>query len=325
MDRTQRLLVGILVAQVVLILLLRSPLAGSGGAVAAHPLLPALEAFVPARMEIDGADDQEVSMTRDDGAWVLDELGGFPADGKKVDELLDELRGLTVRRPVVSGSRYHDAFKVADDDHEGRIRLWAEGDDDPQVDLILGSSPNYRMLHVRVGGQTPVYEVRGLASYDVRADAAAWADKDLVAVSEPSLQALEIRNASGGFGLIREAGTWRVSAPESRRESELNQDEVDKLVQAATTVRLADPLGPVDDEASDAQHAVATVTLRLDDPEKGPQEIVYWIGGPVEGQESQRYVTRSGFGFRGTVWESSIKPLIDGKLDSLIGSESGDS
>lgn len=326
MDRTQKLLVGLLVAQVALILLVRSPFSSATGASPSRPLLPSLQAFTPTRMEIEGKKNKKVSLTRRDASWALEELGGYPADDAKVEELLENLRGLSVRRPIVSGSRYHASFKVAEDDYEGRVRVWDDSTDEPKVDLILGTSPNYRTIHVRVGDETPVYEVRDLASYDVRPDLAAWADKDLVAVPGETLLSLAIGNAAGSFELVREEGTWRVSAPEAMRERELNQDDVDNLVASATSIRLADPVGPVGDGAPASQDAAATVTLRWSPVDGAEEELIYWIGGAVEDKDTQRYVARSGFDFKGTVWDSSVQPMIDGTLDDLIDSDGpGDS
>lgn len=326
MDRTQRLLVGLLLAQLVLILLVRSPFSGGTGADASRPLLPSLEAFTPARVEIEGKESEKVSLTRQDGGWALEELGGFPADEAKVDELLEKLRGLSVRRPVVSGSRYHAAFKVAEDDNEGRMRIWGDGSDEPEVDLIFGSSPNYRALHVRLGSETPVYEVRDLAVYDVRPDAGAWADMELVDVPEESLLSLAIDNASGSFELVRQEQIWRVASPETMRDSELDQDEVGRLVGSAVSIRLAEPVGPVGDGPSPPQEAAATVTLRWSPAGGAEQTLVYWIGDTVEDQETQRRIGRSGFDYTGTVWESSVQPVLEKALADLIGSDGpGDS
>ncbi len=225
----------------------------------------------------------------------------------------------------MSGSRYHSAFKVADDDHEGRVKLWDDGADDPAIDLLLGTSPNYRTLHVRLGDETPVYEVRDLASYDVRPDAASWADKELLDVPEELLLSFVIDNASGRFELIREEGVWRVSAPEAARGRELDQDAVDRLAGSAAAVRLADPVGPLGED-SPGQDASATVTLRWRSVEDAEEELVYWIGGKVAEDETQRYVARSGFDFKGTVWESSVLPMIEKGLDDLAGADGpGDS
>ena len=50
MTRAQKQLLGLLAVQLVLIVLLRSPFSRASGSVALKPLLPALEAFTPARI-----------------------------------------------------------------------------------------------------------------------------------------------------------------------------------------------------------------------------------------------------------------------------------
>ena len=56
--------VGLLLAQLVLIALVRSPFSGGTGADASRPLLPSLEAFTPARVEI------RLWCNQPNGGWV---------------------------------------------------------------------------------------------------------------------------------------------------------------------------------------------------------------------------------------------------------------
>jgi hypothetical protein len=79
----------------------------------------------------------------------------------------------------------------------------------------------------------------------------------------------------------------------------------------------------VDEAAHGLADPAATVVLRFEEPtaegEAGPAigELTLRIGGTPEDEESQRYVTREGFGFTGTVWESSVRRLIEETLEDL--------
>jgi hypothetical protein len=344
MKRHQTLLLGLLVLQLAVIVLVRSPWSDASAGTAAHPLLPDLDAASVTRVELDGSEGKSLTLEKQDGSWVVSDVGDYPADDQKVDDLIDKLAGLEVRRPVVTGRRYHKAFEIGDDDNRGRVRVYGGSTDRPEADLILGNSPNYRVQNVRRADENDVFEVRGLASYDVSPEPGSWAEKELVEVSEGDLVGLRLVNAAGTIELERDATGWHASAPQSLVGATLDDGSVDALLRSARSVRIDTPVGPVDEAAQGLTDPAATVTLRWrpggvsGDEESGEdasgddgpggdtagedasgggtaaappvEELTFRIGGKLPDKESQRYVTRDGFGFTGTVWESSISKLI---------------
>lgn len=330
MRRTQLVLGGLLLVQAVLILLLRSPMSRAVGGAEARPLLPALTGISPIRLELQGPDQEKVTLLSKGGRWTVEEAGGFPADAQKVSKLLDDLRGLKVRNPVVSSSRYHSTFKVKEDQPEARIRIWDDAAGEPKADLMLGTSPNYRTTHVRRAGEDPIYEVRGLATYDIRADRGTWIEKKLVDVPEAALVGLSLTNAKGSFELEKQDGAWVVRSPENLKGRKLDQEKVAALIRSATPLRLADAAGALDEQAQGLASPAATLKLRWTPApaaaEAGepaapaaPQELVLRVGGKVEGKDDQRYVTASGFDYAGTIWDSSVEKLLSEQVADLAG------
>jgi hypothetical protein len=326
MNRTQLYLAGLLLVQIVLILIFRSPFTGASTDYESRALLPALDAITPSQVEILGPDEDSIKLTRRDGAWGIDDLGGFPADGakiEKIESMLDDLKNIRVRRPVVSSTRYHASFKVAADDHEARIRLWDESEGDPDVDLIVGSSPNFRTSHVRLAGEDVVYEARGVSPYDIRPAQSSWIDRELIDADETGVVGVVVSNEAGSFELVKQEGIWTVSAPAHVEDADLDQGKVDSLVRAAADIRLDDGTGPVDDAAHGLANPAATLVLRVQDAEgnldetAAVREVTVRIGDHPEDDESKRYITRDGFGFTGTTWESSVRRLLEEKLEEL--------
>lgn len=323
MNRTQLYLAGLLLVQVVLILIFRSPFSGASTGYESRALLPALDAITPGQVEILGPDEESIKLTRRDGAWRVDDLGGFPADGTKIESMLDDLKEIRVRRPVVTSGRYHASFKVADDDHEARIRLWDESEGEPDIDLIVGSSPNFRTSHVRLAGEDEVYEARGVSPYDLRPTKSSWIERELIDADEIGVVGVVVTNAAGSFELAKQEGIWTVRAPAQDEGAELDQGKVDSLVRTATDIRLSDGTGPVDAAAHGLADPAATVVLRLQDAGGDPTEesavraVTVRIGGHPDDDESKRYITRDGFDFTGVVWESSVRRLLEEKLEEL--------
>jgi hypothetical protein len=323
MNRTQLYLAGLLLVQVVLILIFRSPFTGASTGYESRALLPALDAITPSQVEILGPDEDSIKLTRRDGAWRIDDLGGFPADGAKIESMLDDLKNIRVRRPVVSSARYHASFKVAADDHEARIRLWDESEGDPDIDLIVGSSPNFRTSHVRLAGEDLVYEARGVSPYDLRPAQSSWIDRELLDADETGVVGVVLSNEAGSFELAKQEGIWTVRAPELVEDADLDQGKVDSLVRTAADIRLSDGTGPVDDAAHGLANPAATLVLRIQDTEgnldetSAVREVTVRIGGNPGNDDSKRYVTRDGLGFTGTAWESSVRRLLEEKLEEL--------
>jgi len=316
MKKMQTILVGTLLLQLLLILLVRSPLSSASRGADQQPLVEGLDDLVAAKLEVLRGDDEKVTLIRGADGWSVEELASFPADSNKIDELLDKLRGLNVGRPIVSSSRYHASFNVEDDKNEGRVRIWSDSQNAPVIDLILGSSPSYRALHVRRADEDPVFAVSGLAAYDISADSAHWIEKRLIDVPQSALQSLVLRNDSGEFELARDESGWKIVAPAALAGQTLDDSKIESLLGVATSVRMAEPEGPLDEEAQQLFDPVARLTLRWNAGE-GDQETVLLVGGKV-GDKAQRYVTREGFGFTGAIWETSITALMEQKADELI-------
>jgi hypothetical protein len=323
MKRTQLYLAGLLLVQVLLILIFRSPFTGADTGYASRALLPALDAITPSQIEIVGPDEDSIKLVRRDGAWHVDDLGGFPADGAKLESMLDELKQIRVRRPVVTSDRYHASFKVAEDDHEARVRLWDDSEGDPDVDLIVGSSPNFRTSHVRLAGEDAVYEARGVSPYDIRPARSSWIARELVDADATGVVGVVLTNAAGGFELAKQAGIWTVRAPARAQGAELDQGKVDSLVRTAAEIRLSDGTGPVDEAAHGLANPAATLVLRIQDAADDPagtaavREVTVRIGDAPDDDDAKRYVTRDGFGFTGIVWESSVRRVLEEKLEEL--------
>lgn len=272
MNRTHWILTGVLAVQVALLVLI-APWSTGAGADTPRPLLPELESFTPAKIEVSQGHDKNnksVVLDHDGDTWTLEGQQGYPADAKKLDGLLDTLKGLKVRRPVVTSSRYHEALKVTDTDYERRIRIWQEPKGKPKIDLLVGTSPNYRISHVRLEGDDRVYEARGLMTSDLQADAGSWIDKQFVNVPFENVTQVTVSNKHGRFELSREGDDWKVTpAPGSGKT--LDKSKVDSFVRQLASLWLSEPAG-----------SPGTSDYGLDDP-AATVEITYRAGGSANG------------------------------------------
>ena len=232
-----------------------------------------------------------------------------------------------MHRPVVSSSRYHTALKVTEDDHERWLRIWKDPSGDPEVELFLGTSPNYRISHVRLGDDDLVYEVQGLSAHDLRAEAVSWIDKEFVRAPFDRVVGFELRNGHGKFTLEKKDGGWTLVTPSGSSGKKLNQSAVDSFVRSLASLQAAEPGGRADTPAYglDEPEAVAEITLLSEDPEAGADEgaeiIRLQVGNEVEDGDGKRYASRSGFDFSVVLSKWEAEKMTDKKLEDLFEKE----
>jgi hypothetical protein len=319
MTRKQWILLALLAAQLLLLLLVRGPMAGDMAPAEARLLFPPLESFSAARLEIQGPEEEKITLARSGDGWAIEEAGGYPANGEKIESLLDKLKEVEVRRPVVTASRYHRALKVKEDEYERRVRIWKDASGSPELDFFLGTSPNYQRTHVRQAGEDPVYAAQGLGIYDVQARPMSWFDAAFVDVKLDEVEWFRLENESGAFELRKSAdGVWEVAAPEGLQDRVLDATKVQNLVRSATALRATEPVGPRDDDAQGLSSPRATFTLRTKaaEGEEAGQEVTVWIGGHQE-EEDRSYIARSGFDSVAEAYETSVQKFLEQKLSDL--------
>jgi hypothetical protein len=261
MNRTQRVLVLLLVIQVALLGLFALRRGDRAGA-EPRALFPDLDALTPSRVRIDTEEGDSVTLNRDGDVWSLADPAGYPALSSAVDDLLEKLKGLQVRRAVVRSNRYHTTLRVADDDFVRRLRVWGDDEDDPAIDLFLGSSPNFDVAHVRIADEDPVYDLRGLGTFDLRAEPSAWVDRDFLDVPAEDVVGLSLHNDHGTIELSRDDGSWAVLSPSLPGGRGLDPAKVDALVRSICSVRLAAPAGRVDSGGMGLEDPAAVLELR---------------------------------------------------------------
>ena len=331
MNRTQWVLTGLLIVQLLLLLAVGAPFSSGSATVGQKPLLPVLDSVTATRIQITQStedDDKSVVLQRKEEGWTLADRAGYPADASQVDRLLEDLKSINVRRPVVSSGRYHEALEVTADKHQRRLRLWEDASDDPDIDLFVGSSPNYQISHVRLAGDDRVYEVRGLNPYDLRTDPIAWVNKKFLDIAFDDVTAVKLTNGHGEFALERHDGAWRLASPPAGET--LDQSKIDSFVRSVASLWLSEPAGPASDAAYGLADPAATVEITYGpggegvdsdtggEAFAGPVQVeTLVIGGPAEQDSSQRYATRSGFDYAVILSKYDAEKALDKKLADL--------
>jgi len=331
MSRTQWILVGLLAVQILLLAVAGSG-SGSAGAGTPQALLPMLEGLDPVRIRIDEGQEKSVVLEKSGETWVLPDADGYPASDQRLEELIENLEGLRVRRPIVSSGRYHGTLKVAEDDNERRVRIWGD-DDDPAVDLFLGTSSNYRVSHVRLDGDDRVYEVRGLSAADLQTRPNAWIEAKLVDTAFADITSVRLHNEHGKVEVSKDdLGNWGVAGglPPGRH---LDSSATDSWIRSLGNLRVAEPAGRVTTEGYGLDTPIASVEIDYSTPPLGGEEpvshtVTIRLGAIAaeddSGSEGRRYAAREGSDHAGILGKWDAEKIVDKKLDDLLETEEGD-
>lgn len=294
-----------------------------------QPLVEGLGGYEIARLRLESASGEDsVTLARAADGWVLEDAGGFPADEEKVNDLLEKLQGLSVRRPVATRDRYHEALKVAEDDFERRVQIWAEGEEGPRTDLLVGTAPNYRISNVRRVGEDQVYAVPDLAHFDIRTEGSNWIAEMVPEDLFNDTTWFRLQNAQGGFEFEKRDGEWALVAREEAPR-ELDTAKVDSLLRGVDNLLVTDAIGPYDAEAQGFDVPAAEITLLLGEkpvadeetgeaPEDERETVVLKLGAVLPEGEPRHYFTREGFGFTAAVRNSNARRLLEDDLEAFL-------
>lgn len=192
------------------------------------------------------------TLRKQDGNWLLPNLGSLPADQAKLNGLLGKLETLQTGWPVATTRSSHERFEVSEDKHQRRLQLY-QGEQ-LKAELYIGTSPGFRKVHVRKAGHEAVYTAE-LNTFDLPTEEAQWLDKGLLAA----------QNISGiegpDYSLEKQQEKWQLS---ENLQGELDQSSVQSLVSVLNNLRVTE----LSDTAPKKEVATSSTKLQVKQGDK---------------------------------------------------------
>ena len=302
MNRLSLKLAAVLGLQLVLALVLWAGGPDYNAFKAKEPVL----AFDPAKVdgiEIAEGSANSVVLVKEDGKWVIPSSAGFPADAAKVSGLLTKLAGLKKGWPVATSAEAAKRFKVSDDAFERRVVLKSGGG--TLGELLLGTSPNFKSVSVRAGGDGNVYSV-AFSTYEVGARGDEWQDRGLLNIQQDQIASIAI----GDVLLERKDGKYVLPGLAAGQK----QDETAtyRLTGALTYPVFEAVVG----KGAEAQAKVSAPDIEITVKRTSGEPIVLKYKKEAAGGAYLFTSSANGFLFRAS--EAAMEPIAKAKREALI-------
>lgn len=240
MSQTNKILIGLLVAQAILLAVTWSSDIGRGGGEDGESLVP-FAADTITRLEVvkkaeDGKDPENVVLLKEGDGWIVDGTDEFPADPDKVSEVLEKLTKASRKDPLVRNRANHNALNVGPRTYEKQVILDAG---DQKTTLTLGTAKG-TSVHVRVDDGDEVFLARGISVWGVGHRVDTYVDTQYAVIEEPT--EIAVTNKNGTINLKKnDEGTWLVA--ELRPDQKTDVTRIRSFVNQARSLRLVEPLG----------------------------------------------------------------------------------
>jgi hypothetical protein len=162
---------------------------------------------------------EQLELKKPGNEWLLPAANQLPADAQKIDELLTKLDLVKLAWPVTNTTSSHERFAVAETKYQRHVEYY-QGDK-KLGDFYLGSSPGFKTIHLRKGGDTKVYAVE-LNQFDFSANKNDWLSKTLLSTNN----IVAIKNAH--YDLRKSNNQWLFSNSDLKPDTQ----KVDAMVTA---------------------------------------------------------------------------------------------
>jgi hypothetical protein len=269
---------------------------------AKEPLL-AFDAAKVDQIEINESGTNTLTLTKQDGGWIVPSLAGFPADSAKVSGLLTKIAGLKKGWPVASSSEAAKRFKVTDEAHERRIVLKSGGKEAGKI--FIGTPPAFKQAHARADGGSSIYSV-AFATYDAGVRGEDWMDRSLLNIPQDQIASISL----GDVTLERKDNKFLLAGLSEKEKP--NETAIYRLVGAlsypafdAVSGKGPEALAKVsqpDIEVTVKRTTGAPVILKYKKEEAG--------GAYLFASSASSFVFRAS--------EAAIEPIVKAKRDALI-------
>ena len=178
---------------------------------AAQSLVPVTPAIID-EIRVGDEYDNETTLTKVAGHWLLADLENLPAAPDKIANLLDSITMQDSGWPIAQSVAARQRLQVANYHYQRSISLLTDGE--PLATIYLGTSPGFRKVHARGKGQDAIYSIT-FNAFDAPGVSSAWLEPRLLQIRTP------LNITADSYSLNREDGDWISGAGQAPDAREL--------------------------------------------------------------------------------------------------------
>jgi Domain of unknown function (DUF4340) len=236
----------------------------------------------------------ELRREGDSATWTLSSHWDFPARDGAAEELVSMLVALQTTGPVVTSDIRHDQLEVAANHYRRKVVI--ETEDGKTRVLLVGKPSRARQTFVRIDGQSQVHAVSDISEAGLDILPSAWIESSFLLLQSRDVAYMSVRNQNGFYEFQRnELGRWSLvqggapyPIPPGKK---LNLPATDSWVKDMVRLTMVEPADP----ARQIDTPLATVTLRMKpDAEDDPAGADPAGAGAPAGAEPVEYVIEIG-------------------------------
>lgn len=241
MNKTNKILGSLLVAQVILIGLTWTMCQTKPTATGAKPIFDFKSSQVT-MMEVTSPSKKDkaretVKLVKKNDKWVVGTADDFPAKKENIVKVLDNLTRLKIREPIANNPSNYKALKVADKQHDREITLKTAL---VTKSVIVGSGTGQSM-YIRYTGDKNVYQAQGTTVWAIPSTTHSYIETKFIEVDKDKLSSVMIANPKGKLTFTKEGESWKLD--ELPAGATLDNSKVKTLIEKASKVTIDEPIG----------------------------------------------------------------------------------
>jgi hypothetical protein len=233
MKRSFYVLLGILAFLVIIALIIERPF-GGGEREKEEMMFPGFDRAMVERVEIK-ENGETVELKREGDEWVVSSARGYPADGRAIEEMFDEMMEMTTRDLISENPDKHPKFKVNEDGIE--VKMFGKGDKTLAHFFVGKLGPDYTSTYVRKADSKEVYLIPRTLRPVFGKGKTGWCDKEVISFDPQDVSSLELEDSGTVIALERSEKGWKMTKPE---EAEADTETVEEILRTLSNFKADD-------------------------------------------------------------------------------------
>jgi hypothetical protein len=185
----------------------------------------------------EGKPVETVKLVKQKDKWVVANADDYPADDKKVSEVIDKLFTLRISEPIAQSAVDHNALGVSDSKYERKVTVTTGS---ASQTILLGKGTG-SACNLRKQGKNEVYRGVGMSVWAVANVVRNYVDTSYLSVDKSKLTSVVVNNPKGRLTFGKEGENWALA--ELSAGETLDTSKVDQYIGQIAKVTFNEPVG----------------------------------------------------------------------------------